>query len=140
MESQESSFWEKRLRDFEDKSVELREKTRQLEDEIKGLEGSLYHKNITAYRTALLDRARNTFVKTFRERDELPPEPEVKEEWEQLTNTISACITIIKSIDTEEAGVCGSVDELKEYLKNEIEAKAELSGTETASLLENQLL
>ncbi len=137
MESKESGFWEERLRTFEDKSVELREKTRQLEAEIKNLEGSLYHRNITSYRTSIIDRAEKTFIKTFRQRDELPPEAEVKEEWEQLTNLMSACMTVIKSIDTEEAGVCGSVEELKDYLRNEIEARAELPGREVASLLEN---
>lgn len=137
MESKESSFWEERLKTFEDKSVELREKTRQLEAEIKNLEGSLYHRNITSYRTSVIDRAKKTFIKTFRQRDELPPEAEVKEEWEQLTNLMSACMTIIKSIDTEEAGVCGSVEELKDYLRNEIKARAELPGREVASLLEN---
>lgn len=137
MESKERSFWEERLKSFENKSIELREKTRQLEDEIKGLEGSLYHKNITAYRTAVLDRAGKTFAKTFRERDELSPEPEAKDEWERLTGIMSACVVIIKSMDTEEAGVCGSVDELRDYLKNEIEAKTELPGPEAATLLEN---
>lgn len=137
MESGESGFWEERLRNFEDKSVELREKTRQLEAEIKNLEGSLYHRNITSYRTSVIDRARKTFTKSFRQRDELPPEAEVKEEWEHLTSLMSACMAVIKAVDTEEAAVCGSVEELKDYLKSEIKAKAELPGREADSLLEN---
>jgi DNA polymerase II small subunit/DNA polymerase delta subunit B len=136
MESGEKSFWGERLKDFEDKSVELREKTSRLEEEIKSLEGSLYRKNITAYRTSIIDRAKKTFIRNFRQRDELHPEPEAKEEWEQLTNMMSACITVIKSIDTEEASVCSGVEELREYLKNEIEAKTELPFGEAARLLE----
>ncbi len=135
MQSKDSKFWEERLRNFESTSVELREKAMQLEEEIKGIEGSLYHKNITAYRTSLLERAKKAFIKAFKQRDDLPPEPEIKEEWEELTNLMSACITVIKSIDTEEAAVCSSVEDLRNYLKNEIEAVTEDSGGQIAALL-----
>lgn len=137
---QGSRFWEERLKSFEDKSLELREKTRELEDEIHGLENSLYRRNITSYRAALLDNAKKTFVKIFRQRDELTPEPEAREAWEELSNTMSACMTIIKAIDTEEAGVCGSAEELKNYLKSEIEARGVSSSEETESLLEHGFL
>jgi exonuclease VII small subunit len=137
MADKNSSFWEERLKNFEDKSSALKEKVKQLEEEIKGLEGSIYRKNITSYRTSILDRAKKTFINTFRQRDELPPEEEVKEEWERLTSLMSACITVLKAIDTEEASVCGSSEELKNYLKNEAEAKTDLPESEIASLLEN---
>lgn len=126
---------QERLKNYEAKSAELREKTRRLEEEIRELEGSLYHKSITEYRTAVIGRARKTFVKTCRQRDALPPEPETKDEFEQLTNLLSACLTVLKSIDTEEASVCGSVEELKEHLKSRIDEKAEVSGEQAAALL-----
>ncbi len=138
MEPAASKFWDERLRNFEQKSVELREKTIQLEDEIKDLEGSLYQKNITAYRTSLLDRAKKSFIKTFRERDDLPPEHELKDEWEKATALMSACITIIRSIDTEEAGVCSGAEELKNFLKTEIEAQSGPLTEDIAELLEIQ--
>jgi hypothetical protein len=137
MEDKKSNIWKERLKNFEEKSSALKEKARHLEEEIKGLEGSIYRKNITSYRTSILERAKKTFISTFRQRDELPPEEELKEEWERLTNLMSACITILKSIDTEEASVCGSSEELKDYLKNEAEAKTDLPESEIVSLLEN---
>ncbi len=118
--------WGVRLEELDVKQHELRNRANELEDEVERLEGELAQHRIKRYRTELADKLRRCFSRTFRERDALiEPRFGSMQEWNVCSRRLKAYIILRNGLNTEEAGACRDVSELRGCLRAKLNLELE---------------
>ncbi len=130
--------WEVKLEGLSVKNHELKVMSDELESEIERLEGELFQDRIRRYRIELLNKLRKDFVRVFRERDGLiESNSATTGEWNACSLRLKASVILQRALDTEEAGFCKDVPQLKSFLRDKLSSElGDEAGEEIPSFLE----
>jgi hypothetical protein len=116
--------WEVRLEGLSAKNHELKVMSDELESEIERLEGELFQDRIRRYRIELLSKLRKDFVRVFRERDGfIESNSATTGEWNACSLRLKASVILQRALDTEEAGFCKDVPQLKSFLRDKLSSE-----------------
>ena len=116
--------WEIKLEGLSVKNHELKEMSDELEGEIERLEGELFQDRIRRYRIELLNKLKKDFVRAFRERDNfIESNSSTTGEWNACSLRLKASVILQRALDTEEAGFCKDVPQLKGFLRDRLSSE-----------------
>lgn len=116
--------WEVKLEGLSVKNHELKVMSDELESEIERLEGELFQDRIRRYRIELLNKLRKDFVRVFRERDGfIESNSATTGEWNACSLRLKASVILQRALDTEEAGFCKDVPQLKSFLRDKLSSE-----------------